>query len=184
MPTQKITREEMMFKSISVFRQKGYYRTNMSDLAKTCGLTKGAFYHHFSSKAEVMQNALLATASWFNEYVFAIAYNPDLDGKTKLLKMSEITLKAFTRERGGCFFANTILETAHVEDTFKPIIIDYFQQWQLALEHIFQSKYSSTKATTISTQIISDIEGSIILMQLHDDVNYLQNAIDRCLKLY
>lgn len=156
----------------------------MSDLATTCGLTKGAFYHHFSSKEEVMKNCLSITSDWFENYVFSIAYDTDIEDKEKFRKMSQIIFKAFTKEAGGCFFANTILETAHVEDTFKDIIKKFYAMWEEAFTHIFSTKFSKKKAKKLSVRTIIDIEGSIILMQLHDDVKYLKKSIKRCINYY
>jgi len=184
MPLQKITKEELIAKSIGVFREKGYYRTNMSDLAIHCGLTKGAFYHHFLSKEEVMLNCLRMSANWFEHHVFSIAYDENISIQDKLNKMAEMTFKAFTNESGGCFFANTILETAHVEDTFKQVMKDFFKSWEEAMFQIFSSKHSNKIARELSIKSLTDIEGSIILMQLHEDRKYLEEAISRCIKSY
>lgn len=179
MPIQKTTREEIIKNSIKVFRRKGYYRTSMSDLAKEAGLTKGAFYHHFSDKEEVMRKSLQATAKWFEKKVFSIAYEKELSNREKLTKMGEVTFQAFTQGEGGCFFANTILETAQVEDSFNTEIKHYFSQWEKALQHMLKGTYEVTEIKDIAQRIIADIEGSIILMQLYKDPQILQNALKR-----
>lgn len=184
MPKQKITKSQLIEKSISVFRTKGYYRTSMSDLAVACDLTKGAFYHHFKNKEEVMLTCLNATSEMFKNYVFSIAYNEKLTPKSRLTKMSAITFDVFTREKGGCYFANTILETAHVEDTFIDTIKEFFSTWEKAITHILSSKYSRKKAKKMSLQSISDIEGAILLMQLYKDKKYLKDALQRTIKLH
>ena len=61
MPLHKKSPEEIIKQSILVFRTNGYYRTTMNDLAKATGLTKGAFYHHFSNKEDVMKKSLQTT---------------------------------------------------------------------------------------------------------------------------
>lgn len=184
MPLQKITKKELIRNSVQVFRQKGYYRTSMSDLAKACGLTKGAFYHHFSNKEEVMLTSLKATVNWFSQHVFSIAYAEDIANEDKLTEMSKVMIVAFGEEAGGCFFANTILETAQVEDTFKTVVKDFFKLWEQALIHVFSAKYALEKAEEISVRSIMEIEGAIVLMQLHDDINFLQSAINRCVSRY
>ncbi len=184
MPIQKFTKEEIILNSITVFRQSGYYRTNMSDLAKFCGLTKGAFYHHFSSKEEVMRTALIMTSKWFKENIFSIGYDKEIPKEQRLALMLEKYYETFTQETGGCFFANTILETTQVEDTFKDIIMDFFESWERSLEHIFITKYPEKIGKEKSVEVITQIEGSIIFMLLRSDVKYLRNAIDRCINLY
>ncbi len=184
MPIQKTTKEEIIRNSIRVFRRKGYYRTNMNDLAKEAGLTKGAFYHHFSNKEEVMRESLQASAAWFQHKIFAIAYEDSLAPKERLKRIADAGYRAFTEEMGGCFFANTILETAHVEDTFLAEINRFFKAWEDALGHILSDKYPSYELGDVVQQIIVDIEGSIILMQLHRDPSYLSRAMQRSIDRY
>jgi AcrR family transcriptional regulator len=181
MPLQKISKQELLRNSIRVFRKKGYYRTNMSDLAKESGLTKGAFYHHFSSKADVMLKSLEGTAALFQERVFSIAYRGDLESGEKLELMAQKIFKMFTAEEGGCFFANTILETIQVEETFKAAILAFFEAWKMAFIHIFEAHYSKEEATELVQQIMADMEGSIIFMQLYQDSQLLHKAINRAI---
>lgn len=183
MPLQKISKAELLRNSIRVFRKKGYYRTNMSDLAKESGLTKGAFYHHFSNKADVMLKSLQGTTALFQERVFSIAYQEGLSSQEKLELMAQKIFKAFTAEEGGCFFANTILETIHVEETFKEAILEFFELWKAAFLHIYGSHHPLDKAAALTQQIMADIEGSIIFMQLYKDSQLLHQAIQRAIKL-
>ena len=184
MPKEKISKKELIIESVRVFRKKGYYRTSMADLAAACRLTKGAFYHHYKSKEEVMMTCLVATSKMFEEKVFAIAYQEEMTVMQKLHKMEEVIFYAFTKETGGCYFSNTILETVHVEDTFIRTIKDFFSKWEQAMIAIFASKYPQAKAKELSENSITDIEGAIILMQLHNDTKYLKNALKRVIESY
>lgn len=184
MPIQKITKEEIIFKSISVFREKGYYKTSMNDLAKFCNLTKGAFYHHFSSKEEVMAKSLEMTSNWFKEHIFSIAYKDNIPSDEKLDKLLKLYQKVLLKEKGGCIFGSTILETTFVEDTFKEISKDFFDSWENALQHIFKAKYSINIAKEKSSELIANLQGAIILMILNDQPKYLKDAIKRSENLY
>ena len=184
MPLHKTTPAEIIKNSIKVFRRKGYYRTNMSDLAKETGLTKGVFYHHFESKEDVMLKALQATTLWFENKIFSIAFDEKITHKDRLNKMAETTFKAFTDDDGGCFFANTILETANVEDTFLGEIRKFFTAWETAFNKVFENKLqeninNNNNDNDLVVQIIADIEGSIVLMQLYRDKTYLKKALKR-----
>ncbi|MEL6190612.1 MAG: hypothetical protein AAFR66_01115 [Bacteroidota bacterium] len=59
----------------------------------------------------------------------------------------------------------------------------FFQEWESAMVHILQSKYPEAEAKKLGKRTIVDIEGSIVLMQLHGDIQYLQDSIDRCIEL-
>lgn len=179
MPLQKITKKELLINSIQVFRKRGYYRTNMSDLAKASGLTKGVFYHHFANKADVMLHCLRTTTEWFERKAFEVAYDETLEGKVRLSRLLEACFQLFTTGEGGCFFANTLLETVHTEDTFQEEIRLFFASWKAALAHIFKTKYEANKAEELAQRALMEAEGAIVFMQLYNDVGLLRQAIDR-----
>lgn len=154
----------------------------MANLAEEMDLTKGTFYHHFESKEDVMKEALKMSCGWFERRVFSVAYQDELSQENRLESMIQLTYKAFTAEEGGCFFANTILETSHVEDTFLHILRNFFKKWEDALAYMLMVTYSESKAHEVAKQIIAEIEGSIVLMQLHQDKTILQNALQRLKK--
>ena len=184
MPIQKTTPEDIIKKSIKVFRQNGYYRTTMNDLAKEIGLTKGVFYHHFSSKEEIMIKSLELTSRWFAKHIFSVAYQTESKPKERLIKMADALFQSFTTFKGGCFFANTILETAHVEDTFLEEINLFFKNFEDALTHIYKEKYNQEHLKNTVQETIADIEGSILLMQLKKDTQLLRNALDRAIQRF
>ena len=182
MPLYKTTPEEIIKHSILVFRTNGYYKTTMNDLAKATGLTKGIFYHHFSNKEEVMKKSLQATSLWFQNKIFAIAYEEKLTAKKKIKKMVEVLFDAFTKTMGGCFFANTILETAHIEDTFLGEINDFFDLFEKALTNIYKEKYKGETLKDVVQQTIADVEGTIIIMQLRKNPLLLKKALNRAIE--
>ncbi|MEO6609631.1 MAG: TetR/AcrR family transcriptional regulator [Aestuariivirga sp.] len=55
------TRERILNKALFVIRERGLADTSIMDLCEAAGVTKGAFFHHFSSKEEL---AIEATRYW------------------------------------------------------------------------------------------------------------------------
>ncbi|HYU71907.1 MAG TPA: TetR/AcrR family transcriptional regulator [Ktedonobacteraceae bacterium] len=49
-----VKRKELLTIAENVFLQKGYEQTNVDDILKASGISKGAFYHYFKSKEEVL----------------------------------------------------------------------------------------------------------------------------------
>lgn len=179
MPLQKTTVKEIIKSSIKVFREKGYYRTSINDLAKETGLTKGVFYHHFTNKEDIMKTALTTLSSYFEKRVFALAHDNTQPPEKRLDEITDAYLAAVTMDSGGCFFANTILETAQNEDTFLEHIKVFFDNWRKAMVAIFQNKYGEDKSQRIAEEIIVDIEGALILTQLNKDFTILERALKR-----
>lgn len=54
----RYSREELLGLIVGVFNERGYEAASMSDLAAATGLTKSSFYHHFTSKEEILQMAV------------------------------------------------------------------------------------------------------------------------------
>lgn len=49
------TRNSLLASALGLFERRGYPATSVEDIVTGAGLTKGAFYHHFGSKEEVLQ---------------------------------------------------------------------------------------------------------------------------------
>jgi AcrR family transcriptional regulator len=57
-PDAPTTRERLVAAAIEVFRQQGYERARVQDIARTAGLTTGAIYANFRDKAELLLAAI------------------------------------------------------------------------------------------------------------------------------
>lgn len=73
-----------------LFVQKGYERTSIQDIINNLGgLSKGAIYHHFKSKEEILIAVTNKMTEESNRMLFEIRNNLDMTGKEKLKKLLE-----------------------------------------------------------------------------------------------
>jgi TetR/AcrR family transcriptional repressor of nem operon len=49
-PVKSTSRERLLDAALKLIREKGYAATTVDELCASAGVTKGAFFHHFSSK--------------------------------------------------------------------------------------------------------------------------------------
>ena len=78
------TRKRILDAAAVVFVEKGYEESTILDIvAATDGLTRGAFYHHFKSKEEVL-DALSAKIFQDKNPFLTISQRTDLNGRQKL----------------------------------------------------------------------------------------------------
>src|SRR4029078_8520159 len=49
------TRQMLLESALELFGAKGFHATSVQEIVKAAGLTKGAFYHHFASKEDVLR---------------------------------------------------------------------------------------------------------------------------------
>ena len=179
MPTYKTSKAELLEKCTIVFREKGYYHTTISDLAKACAIEKPHFYYYFSSKKHLMQEVLKYSDSLLENYICTIAYNDEYPPKARLEKMLERQLRYFTDLKGGCIFGNTILETANSEPSFKPFVQSTIDKWAKSFVYVLQTKYPMDEAEELAYGIVQDFQGGMILYQLQGVIKYLEAARKR-----
>jgi AcrR family transcriptional regulator len=88
-----VRRAEFIDCALRLFLAKGYERTTINDVIAAAGVSKGAFYHHFRAKEDL----LAAIAARFSEQSLAraeeVLRNPKLNALERLN-----TLLAMTRE--------------------------------------------------------------------------------------
>ena len=73
-----------------LFVQKGYERTSIQDIINNLGgLSKGAIYHHFKSKEEILIAVTNKMTEKSNKMLFEIRNTPDMTGKEKLKRLLE-----------------------------------------------------------------------------------------------
>ena len=53
----ELTRQKILLASLESFSTKGYHNSNIHDIAKEAGVTKGAVYHHFKDKKDLLMSA-------------------------------------------------------------------------------------------------------------------------------
>jgi len=176
----KTSREKIIYASTRLFRRRGYYRTSMKDLTVELKLTKGAFYHHFKDKADLMRACLEATSEMANRKVFSLMGDQEIPFDERVATMTSGIRRLFAYQDGGCFIANTALETAQVEETFLEEVRAFMDLWRKSLEQLLRDAgYPSSDWEEKSGSLVADLEGSIVLMQVYGDDVYLEKALTR-----
>ena len=97
------TRQALIDSALALFGQKGYAVTSVQEITEAAGVTKGAFYHHFESKQELLQ----LIHDEFLDYQLALlkmALDQDVDSETRLRDLMRSLLMAAAK-----YMANVIV---------------------------------------------------------------------------
>lgn len=84
------TREQVLDAAEQVFRERGVGHASLAEVADAAGVTRGAIYHHFASKAELFE-AMLARAEMPLDAAFDAPHLPVAD---PLAAVRETAIKA------------------------------------------------------------------------------------------
>ncbi|MGD1841598.1 MAG: TetR/AcrR family transcriptional regulator [Thermonemataceae bacterium] len=171
-------KEQIVWKSIGIFRKQGYFKTSIADLSEACGIHKAHFYYYFKDKEHLLEECLTTVKKIFDKKIFILAYQ-EKPLKERLHEIEAAIKNIFLKYEGGCIMANSVLETAHYNPQFIPIIQSFFDAWMQALPHLYTEKYQPATALAKAEQAVQDIEGGIILMRLYKDDRFFLKALKR-----
>lgn len=87
------TINQILTVALNLFIQKGYEQTSIQDIINELGgLTKGAIYHHFKSKEEILQAVTDHLFQGADNMLSGIRDDKELNGLEKLRKISRVSL--------------------------------------------------------------------------------------------
>ena len=184
MAKPKLDRKTLLRNSLSVFKTMGYNGTSMNDLAKANGLQKGSMYHYIESKESLMLEVLNALRDHYVSKVFNKAFDETLQPYQRLNELAKRAEEIFVFEEGGDFLVNIGLETKNSVPAFTQIIKSFFQEWINTMKYLYSFVLDEADAKEKAEFIVAEIEGSVLMMKLLDDVNYLHRTNERLLKEY
>ena len=183
MPKIKTSKEEVLKKVIPILRKQGVTNSSMSNLASACDIQKSHFYYYFKNKEQLIKEVLAMVNSYFEYNLFRIINNTSLSSAQKFERIQQLLTKMFKTFDGGCIMANTALETIHLNPIYKGEIQSFFQNFISGLKTMLTPLHTDAEAQLLAEQIVQDIEGGILLMQIYNDPKYVNNAITRMEKI-
>lgn len=80
--------------SMKLFLEKGYDNTTLSDIIRASGLSKGAIYHHFASKADILIRICDRIGEENAAQLAGIRDDKNLNGQQKLKEVFRASLLA------------------------------------------------------------------------------------------
>lgn len=180
---KKTSKEEILKKSIELFKLRGYHNTSMANIADSCGLIKGSIYHHFKSKDEIGIEALKFIHNYFEENIYSIANKNDLNAKEKIKLFIKRVDIYFLDSKGGCLFGNLALELSDEKDQFKNEVRLYFKAWEDSLSKILEDKYSKQEANKLAKEYVALTQGAIMMMNLYENKTEYLNVGKKIINL-
>lgn len=181
------TRQRIIARASDLFNIQGFNGTSMSDIMEATGLKKGGIYNHFDSKEAIalaaFDHAIKRMARLYSEEI-ARAGDDALAQLQGVLKMY-VRLAEDSPIPGGCPIMNTAVEN---DDYDVPGLKERAQvamrRWQRLIKRIIRDGKAhgqfrkDVDAELLSTVVIANVEGALLMSKLHDDISYMDQIID------
>lgn len=162
-----------------VFREHGFEGASLTTIGNATGLGKGSLYHFFPAGKEEMAAAVLEEIdTWFEREVFAPLVSDD---PAAIDAMFDSTVAYFQSGRRVCLVGTFALSDCR--DRFGARIAAYFQRWIEALAVALARRgFGEKKARARAEEIVSGIQGGIVLARALNDSASFERLIQRMRK--
>ncbi|MEE3717144.1 TetR family transcriptional regulator C-terminal domain-containing protein [Tumidithrix elongata RA019] len=179
----KRTREDVLYNVIDLVHRQGFHSTGLKELLSSSGVSSGSFYNYFRSKDELGHALIDFKWQKLKSSLFGIAQP---DAIAQLFAMIDQLEKIHQAEQpcAGCFLGNLIVELVEHNSSFRPHLIEVFDEWQQEIERLLRVGSSQLKSkvdpSRLAQQLLSAIEGALLLGRLYNNPERLQHCLDGC----
>lgn len=175
-----LTRQRLLESAFEEMHRNGFRGASLETILKETGVTKGALYHHFGSKAKLGLAVIDEIIRPFVRESWQPLMTADnvIDGALALARR-------LTYERNdlalqlGCPFNNLIQEMSPIDEDFRALLNDILQEWRngvveaLKLGQERGQVRANIDPVAMADFLISAIEGCVGLTKAtHSDVFY------------
>jgi TetR/AcrR family transcriptional repressor of nem operon len=175
------TRDRILDAAQDLILDKGYAGVSIDQLISSLDLTKGAFFHHFKSKADLARTLIDrysrdGVALLENNLSRAKKLSDDpLQQLLILVGLYEEMFEGLTEPWPGCLLASYVYELQQFDDDMKPVINREFLLSRSGVGELIESimeKYPPrvpVDPTALADMFMSTFEGAFVLSKSLDE---------------
>ncbi len=122
------TLNEILQVSERLFHEKGYENTSIQNIADSCGLSKGALYHHFKSKEEVLERICLNFYQFMKKTFIPVTEKEGISMSEKIKEIMTM-VRSSEMNQASVTFASDLPET-HISTANAAMekLFDYYSE--------------------------------------------------------
>ncbi|EGP5296801.1 TetR/AcrR family transcriptional regulator [Enterococcus faecium] len=174
------TKEKILEATKDLIYKKGYYETSIRDILAASDTGKGQFYYYFSSKKEVCLAVIHAHMDVWQTELFEDILNAGKQPEEALEEMLDWIFADHETQitYHGCPVGNLIIELSTVDEEYRLLLLELVNQWvKYTKQNILalsEEKLSDEEADRQAKALIAEIQGSILLLKVTQDLSLLR----------
>ena len=182
------TRRKLVEAGVNLMRAHGYNATTVDDICAAAGVTKGGFFHYFSSKDELAKAALThffeGKVKDYEEAPFRKFADP-LDRVFGRLDYVEASSGGDARPTKGCLFGVFAQEMAFVNPELRDACLGYFTKIaedfgkDLADASTIHKPAVAFDPKALAMLYVSVVQGSLMLAKVAGNNGVLKSNIEQ-----
>ncbi|KAA6457832.1 TetR/AcrR family transcriptional regulator [Acidobacteria bacterium AB60] len=176
MPAPLATKDQIIDRLFSVFRERGFDGASLADLSQATGLGKSSLYHHFPGGKEQMAEAVLTRATaLIDRTIVEVARGPE-PLKTRLRKIVVALAQFYEGGRASCVLGQ--LATAAIGAPARHGLRLAFAHWIGAIAALAgESGMPPARARAFAEDWVARLQGALILQAASGDTAPFKRAM-------
>lgn len=169
------TKEKLIEAALTLMLAKGYPATTVDEICASAGVSKGSFYHFFSTKEDLALAALEAYSQRGFGALQSGSYTALEDPLERAFGfLDHAQAIAHDIWGDGCLLGNLAVELADTNEAIRVRISAIFEALARRLAQVFEvvvepGDSASPRPLELAEFFLSALEGSIVLAKAHDD---------------
>lgn len=182
MPAALATKEEIVDRLFTVFRDHGFDGASLSDLSRATGLGKSSLYHYFPQGKEQMAEAVLNRAqALIDTTILGVAMAPE-SLKVRARKVVATLEQIYGGGRTSCVLGQ--LANSGIGANARQSLRQSFEHWVVAIAKLASDGgMSPTRARSFAEDWVAQLQGALIMQAASANVGPFQRTLKALLKL-
>ncbi len=179
------TKDKLLNSAEQRFLVKGYCATTVDEVCRNAGATKGAFFHHFKNKQDILLKTLQRHAkSRFDTMLDAVQAD-DSPRQRVLSYIDRMVAMAASVERPACLIAAMTVELSDVEPEIQSQCTQAFDRWCEDLSKLLAPalRNPGPEPELIAHLIMSTFQGTMLVARAKNRPEIIGQTMS-CLREY
>lgn len=188
-------REELIYRMFVSLYHEGYNASNLVNLLKEAGTSKGGMYHHFRSKKELALESMRFVGEGFIDLFWGKYFRKYKDPVNALeeifsaLPNATIIGDCKFEFKYGCPLNQMIQEMGALDEDFKMLLDVIMERWITLISHHLELGVNDGYLNNnfdpyrMARFIISSVEGTLTLMKLKQNIKTYEENMEQLVQL-
>ena len=182
MPVTSASKDEIVSRLFTVFRDRGFEGASLADLSRATGLGRSSLYHYFPEGKQEMAEAVLTRAQAVIEaQIFQTALAPEAL-RIRVRKIVSALEQTYSGGRTPCVLGQ--LATASLGPPARASLRDSLERWTVAIAKLARdSGMKEVLAREFAEDWIARLQGALIVQAANGSTSAFERTLKALLDL-